>query len=115
MGKLVPGALDKPVAMRRIHGENRITAASKETIKKYRLMMWESLKKWSVDENLDINVRALFDFMDFHTRLHSQDGLEALFLRSNYIQSLVKYSLTHSPQKTVVIIKNFLNKLTKGF
>ena len=43
--KLYPGSLDKPVAIRRVHGENRIIRDA-EAHRDYHLMMWRSLLDW---------------------------------------------------------------------
>jgi glycosyltransferase involved in cell wall biosynthesis len=45
--RIVPGRLNKPVAMRRVHDHNRITAP-RPAIDKYksRLLMWATLWKW---------------------------------------------------------------------
>lgn len=47
--RLVPGHLDRAVAMRRIHGHNRFPARQSLVIRqKYGVMMWRNLWRWSL-------------------------------------------------------------------
>ncbi|MHA1279543.1 MAG: glycosyltransferase family 2 protein [Candidatus Helarchaeota archaeon] len=47
LGRMVPGVLDAPVAMRRIHGENRITKKKSGKNRYFnRVNMWENLWVW---------------------------------------------------------------------
>jgi glycosyltransferase involved in cell wall biosynthesis len=59
MGKLVSGEISKPVSMRRIHPENRITAkrTEKESYS-HRIKMWLTVYKWA-RTNLDKEKRRI--------------------------------------------------------
>jgi glycosyltransferase involved in cell wall biosynthesis len=47
VGKLLPGRLDEPVAMRRVHGENRISAPrSSSSVFRDRMKMWMATYDW---------------------------------------------------------------------
>ncbi len=50
VGTMIPGRLDTPVAMRRLHDHNRITAA-RSAIQTYRnqLLLWQALWAWGKD------------------------------------------------------------------
>jgi len=51
--RLVPGRLDRPVAMRRVHAHNRLAARQSPAVRRtYFVMMWRILWQWSV-QNLD--------------------------------------------------------------
>lgn len=54
VGRLVPGRLDVPVAMRRVHGHNRILA-SKEKVNYYNLLSWRYLFEWGHESNLELS------------------------------------------------------------
>lgn len=53
LGRMLPGRLDEPVAMRRVHGHNRISAP-RPAIEVYRnrVLMWGTLWRWG-KRNLD--------------------------------------------------------------
>lgn len=50
--KLVAGRLTEPVAMRRVHQENRILSVSKEKESYYQALLWEILSDWGLKSNL---------------------------------------------------------------
>lgn len=59
VGQMQPGRLDRPVAMRRVHGYNRISAPrSDREVFRNRIMMWGALWKWGTT-NLDITRRQI--------------------------------------------------------
>jgi glycosyltransferase involved in cell wall biosynthesis len=49
-GKLIPGRLDEPVAMRGVHGENRIL--SDYNAFQTRFLLWQTIFMWALSENL---------------------------------------------------------------
>jgi glycosyltransferase involved in cell wall biosynthesis len=59
LGKMVPGKLNEPVALRRLHGNNRITKKiSNYEHYKNKLLMWETLWLWS-KENVNSKRRQI--------------------------------------------------------
>jgi glycosyltransferase involved in cell wall biosynthesis len=50
VGRLAPGRLDVPVAMRRVHGKNRILTAleSGHEYDKYQIMLWDTMLRWFI-------------------------------------------------------------------
>ena len=50
--KLVPGRLTKPVAIRRVHEENRILSVSKEKEAYYQALLWKTLSDWGLKSKL---------------------------------------------------------------
>jgi hypothetical protein len=73
VGTMVAGNLRVPVAMRRIHDANRITA-SRSPVENYnnQLLMWKSLWKWG-KKNLDFHKKRILmrKFLN-----HSASGVE---------------------------------------
>ncbi len=72
IGRLVAGSLDKPVAMRRLHGENRIVTNSDEH-RQYGFRMWQSLAEWARANKLSPPRRRLLRV----AVAHSWTGLSA--------------------------------------
>ncbi len=67
VSKLLPGRLDEPVAIRRVHKNNRITAHRSEKQKFYdRMKMWKATYRWFRNntnyENFSIVLRGITDF-----------------------------------------------------
>lgn len=58
LGRLAGGALDRPVAVRRLHAENRIFRDQADHIR-YGLQMFETLHRWAVDNGLDRSTQRL--------------------------------------------------------
>ena len=55
---LEPGIIDKPVAMRGVHDDNRISVNSVDS--KSRLLMWEYLYDWSKKNNTRFTSKQTF-------------------------------------------------------
>lgn len=53
VGRLYPGAIDRAVAMRRLHGENRIVQQRSDH-RMFALLMWRKLSQWSADQRLPL-------------------------------------------------------------
>lgn len=58
VGRLLPGSLAKPVAMRRLHGENRIVRNAVEH-RAYAFLMWQTLTEWAQCKELPSHRRRL--------------------------------------------------------
>ncbi len=77
VGRLAPGKLDEPVAMRRVHDHNRISAPRpNHLIYKNRLLLWSTLWNWS-QRHLDrrkqqIILRAMIKEVTHLTRFDRQ-------------------------------------------
>jgi glycosyltransferase involved in cell wall biosynthesis len=52
LGKLVSGRILEPVAMRRVHGKNRIFTCDKETKQFYGEILWSILFEWSLKKQI---------------------------------------------------------------
>lgn len=50
--KLIPGRLTEPVAMRRVHEENRILSVSQEKEAYYQALLWKTLSDWGLKSKL---------------------------------------------------------------
>ena len=58
--KLYPGELEKPVAMRRLHADNRITNPNVD-FKKTRFLMFDDLKQWIEGQDVEKYKKRLID------------------------------------------------------
>ncbi|MEX2670967.1 MAG: glycosyltransferase family 2 protein [Phycisphaeraceae bacterium] len=65
IGKLYPGAIDRAVAMRRLHGDNRIVQQRSEH-RKYGLLMWQVLSRWAAQQKLSAYYRQKLAMGQFH-------------------------------------------------
>jgi glycosyltransferase involved in cell wall biosynthesis len=75
LSKLVPGSLDEPVAMWRVHNHNRISAPRpKNSIYKYKLRYWFTLWQWSrthlQQEQQDFLLQAMIHEAMYKTRFN---------------------------------------------
>lgn len=62
VGRLAPGRLDNPVAMRRVHANNRILSPRSASERhKTRMLMWDTLLKWSRHNLNSTRKRILID------------------------------------------------------
>ncbi|MHA1267977.1 MAG: glycosyltransferase family 2 protein [Candidatus Helarchaeota archaeon] len=62
VGNLLPGKLDEPVVMRRVHTENRISKPrSKTRIYKDRIKMWKATYQWAHKNSLPDKEQLVFD------------------------------------------------------
>lgn len=62
VGRLMPGRLDEPVAARRVHSENRISAPrSASEVYRDRLKMWVSVYRWCRRKGLKEHQRLVFE------------------------------------------------------
>lgn len=52
VAKLISGRIEEPVAMRRVHGKNRIFTSNKETKQFYGEMLWSILFNWSLENKV---------------------------------------------------------------
>lgn len=81
---LLPGRLDEPVAVRRVHDQNRITAPRSDSKKyRYRMMMFKSLYSWfkrnSTQENAS---RILFALVAYSMNHKHFNGSRSRFTQS---------------------------------
>ena len=58
VGRLLPGSIDHPVAMRRLHGENRIVRDSNER-PLYGHLMWRALASWAPNAGVPASKRRV--------------------------------------------------------
>lgn len=52
LSRLIPGRLEEPVSMRRVHSENRISA-SHGKFAYYEVLLWKTMLDWGYKNNLD--------------------------------------------------------------
>lgn len=64
--KLSPGKIDKPIAKRRVHSENRITQVDKNKMISYQAMLWKLLNDWSFGKNVRYSHKYLIHFMEYY-------------------------------------------------
>ncbi len=87
-GKLVPGHLSKPVAMRTFHDENRILNQKDKHLDKY--LYWKMLFNWACDNSLSSN-RLTFLFNRYlYSVLRSLKSQNLEF--NNYCQRIISFS-----------------------
>ena len=60
VGSLVPGRLDRPVAMRRVHSQNR-SVKRRQDVLETRFAMWNSLRNWAEDVGQSSARKKLID------------------------------------------------------
>lgn len=101
MGKMLPGRLDTPVAMRRIHENNRITSqkSPKQTYQQ-RLLMWITLWKWGKKNLNKSRQQLLLECMvKFAARpSEGSNSLRKQFLRFRQLSAL----LFSNPELSIV-------------
>jgi len=87
--QLYPGSINEPIAIRRVHRNNRITNLlnNKREIYKYNYQLWDSLMDWSM-KNLSREKQTLIA-LRFVERLRKADYFDD-FLYSDYLKSRKK-------------------------
>jgi hypothetical protein len=65
VAKLVPGNIKEPVAVRRVHNDNRFTKVPPEELKKIKLNFYTSLLDWAKNKNLLKKKWVLFIMLIF--------------------------------------------------
>jgi len=63
---LYSGNIDKAVAMRRVHGENRITRVSSDEMIGYQKILWQSLEDHFKNKKVGFSNKSLIFFMTFY-------------------------------------------------
>jgi len=64
VARLLPGRLDKPVTIRRVHELNRISAPRSETAKyKDRLKMWQATHNWLSENHFNVKKQIVLEKM----------------------------------------------------
>ena len=64
--KLYQGSIEKPVATRRVHAENRITQVESKNMIAIQNDLWRLLARWSHGRELSFSNKALICFMSYH-------------------------------------------------
>lgn len=83
---LAPGVITEPVAIRGVHGENRMT--NKQENNKYNHLFWESLKKEFREKRLEINKYRIFEKSYYGYLISSSNKMKALIFLLYYF---IKY------------------------
>ena len=76
--KLYPGEIERPVANRRVHDENRILN-NIDKVNYYHKLLWQKLFFWCVDRNIKDEYKLLIT-RQYYKHYISNDGLRLLFL-----------------------------------
>ena len=93
-GKLIPGRLNTPVAMRRLHSQNRIT--SEYNWRQTRFLLWKTLFYWAHKRNLK-NSRLTRLFLNYtYSSYCLARGNKTLFFKDwPRLKDLISESLRH--------------------
>jgi glycosyltransferase involved in cell wall biosynthesis len=103
VGKLVPGDIENPVAVRRVHGKNRITQVNSKELKNIKISIWNNILQWGKRENISSNKLTLLEYNIFyHKNLPKKTGLKLKIYR---IYSIIKFSYYYPSIKNIEIIK----------
>ena len=109
-GKLIPGQLDKPVAMRGIHDQNRIL--SDYNAFKTRFLLWQTLFMWALGEKITTPRLIVL----FHNYCYSLFNLFRESRRSYHanwmpLRSIIYESLKHP----ILAVGAFLEYISRRF
>ena len=109
-GKLIPGQLNKPVAMRGIHDQNRIL--SDYNAYQTRFLLWQTLFMWALGEKIAAPRLIIL----FHNHCYSLFNLFRESRRSRHanwapLRSIIYESLKHPLLAAGIFIKHILKKL----
>lgn len=95
VGTLLPGKLDQPVSMRRVHSENRIFASSKKKFDYYGRLLWKTLAQWAIKNSLEEAKTNLL--LDKYLGSEFGESLKLPLLSKKYQQMLILMSLEQNP------------------
>jgi len=97
--KLLPGKIDEPVAMWRIHDHNRITAKrSNFSKRKHKIKFWVSIHKWSKNNSSEeIQLAILTRLIQYARKAQILNYLPTRYKKHNLVQiiRLTFFLLTH--------------------
>ena len=96
-GKLIPGQLDKPVAMRGIHDQNRIL--SDYNAYQTRLLLWQTLFMWALGEKITTPRLIIL----FHNYCYSLFKLFRETINSNHTNWVILGSIIYESLKHPIL------------
>lgn len=85
VGKLAGGNIKEPVAMRRVHNDNRMMS-SKEKEKKYAIMMWETLIEWGRQNKINNSKMINLYNAYLYTNIYHSLSKSSSFLKKRSIE-----------------------------
>lgn len=109
VGKLLPGEIKSPVAMRRVHRNNRITNVKKDELRKYRYLLWELLFDWSKNAEISFAKKVIIEYKagcyrELKKRNPEKDGTSL-----DYLIFLFKFLITNPPAKSLVLFREMIS------
>lgn len=113
IGQLIGGEIINPVAIRRVHNDNRMMR-SKEKEKKYAILMWETLIDWGGENNIDKskmnNLYQAYLYSNIIYSLNTSNSfLKNMIMKFKYLFKLIfKYPV-------VLVIPSFWFSLSSRF
>lgn len=114
LAKLVPGDIKSPVAIRRVHENNRFNKTSPEEKQRIKMKFFSSLLKWAKEKNLEKKKMAFIYYKKFffeNIKFHSNQNRFKRII--NRFLSILKFSLSHPPSITFPVINYYLKLIIK--
>ena len=115
VGRLRPGDLEEPVALRRVHSDNRFNKLSVEEKQAVQLKVFSYLETWSEEKGLPERQKAFIRYKRFFLEnigdYAGRSKLKRLFKRSAVT---LKFIFTHSLFQSRAILGYYSRKIFKG-
>jgi len=105
---LLPGSINKAVAMRRVHSENRITRTNVQKMSEYQNILWTSLLKWSKNKKIGFSEKSLIFFMQFHCARMAKNfknDISDFKIKFDMLTSLLMFTFSH-PLRGIPVFGN---------
>lgn len=108
VGKLIPGEIKSPVAIRRVHGNNRITNVKKDELRNYRYLLWELLYIWSKKAKIGFSEKIIIEYKAgcYKELREKKSGKEGTSL--DYFFFLSRYLIKNFPIKSLILVWKLL-------
>ncbi len=98
--KLYPGSIVIPVAIRRVHGENRVLR-SKDDVKFYSIILWEKLYFWSIDAKIKKSFKQVL-FNNYYISSRSNGvSIGSIIRRNIFITIFWKFLITRLKNRLI--------------
>ena len=108
VNKILPGDINNPVALRRVHNKNRFAKASPDKIFRYRKILWETLKSWAVANKLEDKKTINIDFMEYFHNVFEDEKKENVYNIKNYIICYFLFLLNNNPVRSIRLLKKLI-------
>lgn len=112
--KLHPGIIDKPVAMRGVHEENRITNTGNQLkVSQNRFLMYGEIYQWAVKNQLDSNYIELFKNKKFLFQLKKSNQFQRILIYTKLVYTQKHFFKSKDPSVINLHVELFKNIFLK--